>query len=313
MQLIFLLCLSTVALRTLYFAYRRRQAFRRFKLLPDGLITSSESIHHIGYSVVCSSVHSISHIEELLSVEYDHYEVIITIDSAKYPKSFERIIKHFHLVEVSHIPCEELPSASIQRLFRSAKRPLRRVVLIDRHSQSEYDDLNAATSVATYDYLIPLGAESLLHPSSFEIATSVISQKRAEGVDLELIDSPHLDNGYIFDREKLIELGGFSAHIAHEIARRNRLRLELPLCYRTPTAKTTIRRAVLPALALLLVILIAFGLMPSLALLSTFALQWASNTQIAEIIGSKKCSGWSKLYYLSRKWDFFRPRKFTVS
>ena len=313
MQLIPLSILCLITLSTLLSAHRARRALRRFRLIPDGLITSSESIHHIGYSIICTSVHSVSHIEELLSKEYDHYEVIVTIDSAKHPKAFRHIVSHFHLIEVSNLPCEELPSASMRRLFRSAKRPLRQVLLIDKRSISEYDDLNAAVAVATYDYLIPMGAEDHLYPNAFEVATSAISQWLSQDAEPELIYSQTLAESYIFEREKLIELGGFSAHIISEFAPKNRLRLDLPLGYRTPTFHTTLRQTIPPLLLPAIVAPLAFGIVPSLAIVSTLILQWACAARMTEFFGSKKCSGWSKLYYLSRKWDFFRPRKFTVS
>lgn len=312
MQILIFTLLFLISFSTLLSTFRAVRAARRFRLIPQGLITTSESILHIGYSIICSGVRSISHIEELLCGEYDRYEIIIVLDRKKYKKAFDRIVSHYHLIEVSNPPCKELPAASIRRLYRSKLRSLRRVVLVDRLYVSEYDDLNAATVVASYEKLIPIGAEHHLYPYSIELLTSIIGESTAKDMEVEMIYCSNMAYGYLFSRERIIEAGGFSTQITKEIPAQNRIQLHLPISYRVPSPPTLSHSLALPLLTITLLLLFSNALQ-CIALCSTIALQWACLRYMTDYFSSKKCSTRTMLYYLSLKWAFFSSRKFTIS
>ena len=313
MQIIILLILCLISLHSIRESYRIVRQSERLRFIPSEMTTASQTAYNIGCSVICTSVWSIKHIEELLSTEYDKYEVVVVLDSSRHKKAFKRIIDHFHLIRVSYLQSEELPAASIRRLYRSGERAMRRIVLVDRKYVSQYDDLNAATAVATYDMIIPIGEDYHLYPQAIKSIISTISEKRANNQHIELLHSSVMAHGYLFYRETVIRLGGFSARILKQIPRNNISRSLVPICYREPFFRPLMLKFIANILLLSGSLALLFGILPALAFVVCIALQWTYIDVETYALYGKKCSTQARLCYLSSKWDFFNARKFNIS
>lgn len=310
-QTIILISLILISLSTIRETIASKKALQRLSFLPQEMKSCSQASRGIGCSIICSSVRSVRHIERLLSIEYDKYEVIVVIDSLRHKHSFERIINHFHLLRVSNPACDELPSSAIRQLYRSRLRAMRRIILVDRRQVSEYDDLNAATAVASFEQLLPIGKNSYIHPQAIEVLISTISHARVKRQQVDLIKSSTLANGYIFSRERVIQLGGFSARILRNIDKERVACVHAPICYREESARGIIIRALI--FFLLVVAIMPFGILTCVALLLTLTLQWSFISLLDSPELEKKCSTQARLCYLCLKWDFFSRRIFTIS
>lgn len=313
MLIIILLILSLISLHTIREAYRIIRQSERLCFIPLEMTTSSQSACNIGCSVICTSVWSVKHIEELLSTEYDKFEVVVVLDSSRHNKAFQRIIDHFHLIRVSCLQSEELPAAAIRQLYRSRDRALRRIVLVDRKYVTQYDDLNAATAVAAYDMIIPIGKDYHLHPQAIKFIISTLSEKRANNQLIELIYSSVMTRSYVFYREAIIRLGGFSANILKQIPQNNISHIYVPICYREPILGSLVLRIIANTIFMAGSLTLLFGALPTIAFLSCLALQWTYIRLVSNAFYGKKCSTQARLCYLSLKWDFFNARKFTIS
>lgn len=125
---------------------------------------SSDAPDGIGISVLCSGVTDAAQIENLLSPEYSRYEVIVVLDARRHAAEFAALTARYRMIRVEWVCSGELEVSGVRALGRSRRRCFRRLVLVDRARDSEAGDFDAAASVATYDYLLPVRAGCFLLP-----------------------------------------------------------------------------------------------------------------------------------------------------
>lgn len=125
---------------------------------------SSDAPDGIGISVLCSGVTDAAQIENLLSPEYSRYEVIVVLDARRHAAEFAALTARYRMIRVEWVCSGELEVSGVRALGRSRRRCFRRLVLVDRAQDSEAGDFDAAASVATYDYLLPVRAGCFLLP-----------------------------------------------------------------------------------------------------------------------------------------------------
>lgn len=175
-------------------AERRAQGFQR---RPDG----------IGISVLCSGVTDAAQIENLLSPEYSRYEVIVVLDARRHAAGFAALTARYHMIRVEWVCSGELEVSGVRALGRSRRRCFRRLVLVDRAQDLEAGDFDAAASVATYDYLLPVRAGCFLLPGSVERLVAELGEGRPGSLDL--IRSPLGEPAALLSREAVVAAGGF--------------------------------------------------------------------------------------------------------
>lgn len=268
----------------------------------------------IGISVLCSGLKDAARIEELLSVEYARYEVVVVLDALQHPQEFAELASRFRMIRVEYVPTRELPVRGVRALGRSRRRGFRRLVLVDRAQDAPAGDFDAAMSVAAYDYLLPLRAEQRLLPGAVERLVTEAGE-RLPG-ELGLVRSWLGVPAALYGREAVVAAGGFSARPARRIARRKRRILWEPLCgpalqpVRTP-------RAVRRLLALLLLLAtagsVAANRWPLAAALLTGALVWAAaeyvRSLLCEMAGPRSAGLFAGLGRLRK----FNVKNFTIS
>ena len=129
---------------------------------------SSDAPDGIGISVLCSGVTDAAQIENLLSPEYSRYEVIVVLDARRHAAEFAALVARYRMIRVEWACSGELEVSGVRALGRSRRRCFRRLVLVDRAWDSEAGDFDAAASVATYDYLLPVRTGCFLLPGTVE-------------------------------------------------------------------------------------------------------------------------------------------------
>lgn len=313
-QAITLALAALIAAVALLRAARIARAVGRHDMLAPDTAGCCESLGFVGISAVCSGVQSIEHIEHLLGVEYDRYELIVVLDARLAPDAFRNIATRYGLIRVNGFDSDELPSAEVRALYRSRRRSYRRLVLVDRPALSPYEDLNAGTSVASYDYIMPVGGSLRLMPDAVETAAAAIS---AAPLRPELLRTTVGAPCRIFRRDAVIRPGGFSPRTSRAIPRSSEMRIPIPLCYNTSCTRRTrivARYTIFALLAALLIVQTSlFGRSTALATAAVAALVLAAARYTAVVTSPQPCSVQTILCYIGRLRDLFGPQRFTVS
>ena len=193
---------------------------------------SSDAPDGIGISVLCSGVTDAAQIENLLSPEYSRYEVIVVLDARRHAAEFAALTARYRMIRVEWVCSGELEVSGVRALGRSRRRCFRRLVLVDRARDSEAGDFDAAASVATYDYLLPVRAGCFLLPGSVERLVAELGEGRPGSLDL--IRSPLGEPAALLSREAVVAAGGFGMRPLRGIPRCRRRMLWEPLPRRAP-------------------------------------------------------------------------------
>ena len=307
-EIILIGVLAVLSLLTLHHTLHLCATARRRDLLSEDILGCCESLGWVGCSVICSGVRELQHIKELLSQRYDHYEVVIVLDGEVYGVQMRSIIEHYHMVKVNCPQCEELPSATIRQLYRSRQRSYRRLIVVDRAAISPYHDLDAATAVASYNYLLPIGPRTHLCHKAIEMVAIELSHPHATRT--EMFYSPFTDS-YIFHRNAIIEQGGFSPRIIGQIPSSLRMEGFIPITY---------RQLQHPPYTLLTIIVVAFtaiafvvaGASGAIAVASTSTLILLCSHLTARVIDPRSCSIEVILCCFRKICLFFRLRNFSI-
>ena len=215
----------------------------------------SDAPDGIGISVLCSGVTDPAQLENLLSSEYSRYEVVAVFDSRRQTAEFRALAARYRMIRVEWAPTGELEVAGVRALGRSRKRCFRRLVLVDRAFDGAAGDFDAAAAVATYDYLLPVGAGQYLVPGAVERLVAELGSEPPGTLDL--VRSHLGEPAVLLSREALIAAGGFGMRPLREIPRGRRRTLWEPLLAPPEAGLHVPRRwLLLPALSLA----VAFGL-----------------------------------------------------
>jgi len=196
----------------------------------------SDASGAVGFSLLCSDVRRTGQIENLLSSEYDRCEVIVVLDAWQRRALFETLAARYRMIRVDWHPSDELPVHGVRSMWRSRQRCFRRIVLLDRPRDNRADDWNAAASVASYDWLLPLHDGQYMLPGTLERLAVEIGEEQCDA-----LRSWSGEPVALLNREAVASAGGFGKHPLRRIPRRKRRTLWEPLFYR-PQLQTRHRR-----------------------------------------------------------------------
>lgn len=310
---LFFLCLITlvaalIVWRTVRFAATARHEEQICTMLNDSHFPTG----FVGYSVLCCNVRELKQIECVLECEYQRYEVIISLNTSLDVPMLEQIIKRYKMVKVSHPMSHDAASYPITNLYRSRQRGYRRLVVLDSEATSPFDALNAALSVAAYDYIIPLWQPSSLRGIALQYMASLLSQR--EFRQMELIRCYGIYNCAIYQRAALFERDGFTASTTSRTPRNTTLSLNI-LALR-PIEEQPRRWG---TIAICATIIVTTSTIISLLLSPIAALAWLLTALLAFVAAKhtlamgkiEKCSVGTILYLIRNLTRFFRSRKFT--
>ena len=115
MLIVLLLLLAAVAAAALALLWLVVRGHNKRLLLAGSHAVASDTPGGIGISVLCSGVHAQEQVENLLSAEYAHYEVIVVLDSLRYPVEFAAFTARYRMIRVEYALSEELPPAISMR------------------------------------------------------------------------------------------------------------------------------------------------------------------------------------------------------
>lgn len=158
--LVVILTLTVAAAGTVLYLVLRGSRKRMLLSYAQGV--ESEMSGGIGISVLCTGVHGANQIEQLLTIEFVRYEVVVVLDSIRYPDQFADIASRYHMIQVDYTPSGDFPVKGVRAVYRSRRRSFRRLLLIDRRSgvagegADAVNDFDVAADVASYEYVLPV-------------------------------------------------------------------------------------------------------------------------------------------------------------
>lgn len=277
--LLLLASMAVCACTLLFFVMRARNR----RLLLNALRPAySDAPDSIGISVLCSGVSDPAQIENLLSSEYARYEVVVVLDARCRPMEFAALVARYRLIRVEWVCTGELEVEGVRALGRSRKRRFRRLVLVDRASDGPAGDFDAAASVSTYDYLLPVRAGQYLLPGAVERLVAELGGEPSGTLDA--VRSCLCEPALLLSREAVVAAGGFGRHPLGSIPRGRRRMLWEPLLTvrgRRRAIPGPVRAAAGVLLVAAVVAAAAAGWWMLAAVLVTGALVWSAAACVA--------------------------------
>ena len=306
MLIVLLLLLAAVAAAALALLWLVVRGHNKRLLLAGSHAVASDTPDGIGISVLCSGVRVQEQVENLLSAEYAHYEVIVVLDSLRYPVEFAAFTARYRMIRVEYVLSEELPVTGVRALGRSRKRCFRRLVLVDRVFDGAAGDLDAAAAVATYDYLLPVGRGQCLLPGTVERLVAELGSEPPGSLDL--VRSHLGEPAVLLSREALVAAGGFGMRPLRGIPRSRRRTLWEPLLAPSEARRSLPRRWLfLPALLLAAAfgLSVAAGRWTAAAAVVTAALVWAAAACVSRAVSGEAWSGLRRFIPIRRIFRYY--------
>lgn len=229
MLIVLLLLLAAVAAAALALLWLVVRGHNKRLLLAGSHAVASDTPDGIGISVLCSGVRAQEQVENLLSAEYAHYEVIVVLDSLRYPVEFAAFTARYRMIRVEYVLSEELPVTGVRALGRSRKRRFRRLVLVDRAQDTPAGDFDAAAEVAAYDYVLPVREGQFLLPDAVARLVAEVGERGVGGCDC--VRSRIGEPAALLSREAVIAAGGFAHRPGKSVPWRRRRNLWEPVFY----------------------------------------------------------------------------------
>ena len=260
MLIVLLLLLAAVAAAALALLWLVVRGHNKRLLLAGSHAVASDTPGGIGISVLCSGVHAQEQVENLLSAEYAHYEVIVVLDSLRYPVEFAAFTARYRMIRVEYALSEELPVTGVRALGRSRKRRFRRLV-------------------AAYDYVLPVREGQFLLPDAVVRLVAEVGARGVGGCDC--VRARIGEPAVLLSREAVVAAGGFARRPGKAVPWRRRRSLWEPVFYTPQSARrqriglqAVLRVVPAAALAAAIVAAVWTGRWPAAAVLLTAALVW---------------------------------------
>lgn len=309
-QYIIATLLFATSIYTILSAIRISYATRRQRQLSTDIANCGGSLGIVGCSVICCQNTNINQLKALLSNKFDHYEVIIVVDANLHPEPVSNIIFHYKMMRVNTPEYTELQHLHIRALYRSRQKCFRRLILIDQSFISPYDDMNAAITIASYDYLIPLIPPLLLRQGAID--DIIISLSQHPDCEIYMMRS-NVDGCTIFQRDAIVDEGGFKPKSYQHFTRHKTLFVNYPLyeAYSELSASKYTYTIIL-FIAIVLGCYLLFDVWIALIALLTLAIIISSAKYLAHSI-ERDCSSRTTLCYIMRFKHIFCRSDFLIS
>lgn len=279
MLIVLLLLLAVVAAAALALLWLVVRGHNKRLLLAGSHAVASDTPDGIGISVLCSGVRAQEQVENLLSAEYAHYEVIVVLDSLRYPVEFAAFTARYRMIRVEYVLSEELPVTGVRALGRSRKRRFRRLVLVDRAQDTPAGDFDAAAEVAAYDYVLPVREGQFLLPDAVARLVAEVGERGVGGCDC--VRSRIGEPAALLSREAVIAAGGFAHRPGKSVPWRRSRSLWEPVFYAPQSGRkpcrgrqSVLRVVAAASLGGAIAAAVWTGRWPAAAVLLTAALVW---------------------------------------
>lgn len=193
---------------------------RRVVLMRDGCtrrlaglwtLTGCDALAEPGVSLLVDYDGNEQTLEELLSLDYLRYEVVV-VGNLAVDHSLARVVERYSMVEVGAPVVDERLSNSPRRLYRSRRRSYRRLVVVDSAAEHTAERLDCALAVRSYDRVLAVERGVRLSPE----ALRVMVWRACESPDTEVITAPVMTDDSVMGA--VSEVWGFFGRCRTEVA-----------------------------------------------------------------------------------------------
>ncbi len=124
--------------------------------------------------------------------------------------AFSEVLARYKMIGVNPVSSDELPVKGVRMLYRSRMRGFRRLVIVDRESSLESDDMDAGVAVASFDYIMPVEDGVVLQKRAVERLAAEIMEESSRKVSFVM--STFGRQLMLLSRERIVAAGGFANH-----------------------------------------------------------------------------------------------------
>lgn len=222
-SLFLLSVLAVLSFRSVRYVLRLLRGSNRRRMFAPLLGMLCDGVGHTGLSVICIDIENADTVADLLAVEYERYEAVAVVDSARAPQLLDELTAIYSLVGVDYRRSEDFaPSISVRRLYRSRRRRFRRLTVVDTVSISPETDADAAADIAIYDYITVIHGDTVLLPCAVERIVAEICSSPEPPHEIRTEAGAEIT---ACRREDVVREGGFVSGARHFCRRSQRRHL----------------------------------------------------------------------------------------
>jgi len=165
----------TVAIFSVYFllaivsAFVLRKYYLNSKVSDHSEVLSSPFAPSISILAPAfnESLNIVENVKALLSLHYTNFEVIVINDGSK-DDTLKKAIDAFDLERVSFVVNERIPCSNVKGVYKSRKKALNNLIVVDKVNGGKADALNAGLNISTGKYFIAIDADSIIDPHALQ-------------------------------------------------------------------------------------------------------------------------------------------------
>ena len=150
-------------------AFVLRKYYLLSKITENNEVFSSSFVPFISILAPAynESLNIVENIKALLALYYTNYEVIIINDGSR-DDTLEQVIRAFDMEKVPFVVDQKIPCAEIKGIYRSGKKALNNLLVIDKLNGGKADALNAGLNIANGEYFIAIDVDSIIDPYALQ-------------------------------------------------------------------------------------------------------------------------------------------------
>ena len=165
----------TVAIFFVYFvlsvisAFVLRRYFLNAKIADHNEVLSSPFAPSISILAPAynESLNIVENIKALLALHYTNFEVVVINDGSQ-DQTLARAVAAFDLEKVHYVIDERIFCSEIRGVYKSRKRALSNLIVVDKVNGGKADALNAGLNIAQGQYFIAIDADSIIDPHALQ-------------------------------------------------------------------------------------------------------------------------------------------------
>lgn len=138
--------------------YIRKSSFTDYSILAVSEKAPSISILAPAYN---EGATIIENVRSLLSIHYNHMELIVINDGSK-DDSLQKLIDAYELVEVPRLVINHILTKPIRGIYKSTNPVYKKLVVVDKENGGKADALNVGVNVACNHYIVCIDVDCIL-------------------------------------------------------------------------------------------------------------------------------------------------------
>src|SRR5665647_1010553 len=138
--------------------YLRKSSFTDYNLLASSNYAPSVSILAPAYN---EGANIIENVRSLLSIHYNHLELIVINDGSK-DDSMKKLIDAYDLEVVDFLYHVYIPAKQVKAVYKSRNTVYQKLIVIDKVNGGKADALNTGINLASNQYLVCIDVDCIL-------------------------------------------------------------------------------------------------------------------------------------------------------